>query len=304
MRFMSGGAGGVRGRLGLALVLGALAASCGPSYVEVRPSEPLAGAAGGVHADVTRLWLSEDVRSRGLAEDADLVVELRVRNDDARERKISPGALSCWMELDARRPGETRSLLPGGGGAGEFPGEPPDEGSLLAAVTIPAGQSRLVWAIFHGYRFEGSDRPRRITLKIPLDDGALALDLADPARGALRWEAPPARGAVTIGVRNLSLFGGALHATVPSTEIVYASRRGPLLWDLGPRLCRARAIAGAFALVDVVVRRDGFSSRRTSRLPSSAGARPRTRGSWACSWAARRRSSSRSSRPPPRTRPT
>jgi hypothetical protein len=216
-----------------ALALGLCSAGCGPTYLAVRPSEPLAADAGRVHADLTRLWLTDDARTRGLAEDVDLVIELRVRNDDARPRTISPGSFSCWMVLDPRRPDQTLSLLAGGGGEGAFRGEPPGEGSLLVPVTIPAGQSRDVWVIFHGYRFEGSDRPRRVTLTVPLDDGALTLDLADPARGALRWEAPALRKGVVVGIRNVSLLGGGLHATVPGWEFAIAWRRGPLMWDVG-----------------------------------------------------------------------
>jgi hypothetical protein len=216
------------------IVLGlALAVGCGPSYIQVKPTEPLWADARRVHVDVTRLWLTDEARDRGLAEEIDLVVELRVRNDDARERKVSPGSLSCWMVLDARRPGDTLSLLAGGGGEGAFPGAPPAEGSMLLPVSIPPSQSRDLWAIFHGYRFEGSDRPRRVTLTVPLDDGALTVELADPAHGALRWEAPAAREGAVIGIRNLSLFGGGLHATVPAWELSFAWRRGPVMWDVG-----------------------------------------------------------------------
>jgi hypothetical protein len=215
------------------LCLFVLAAGCGPSYLAVRPSEPLATEGHGLHVDVTRLWVTEDVRDYGLSEDVDLIVELRVHNGDARPRQISPGSLSCWMVLDPQRPDLTRSLLAGGGGEGAFPGQPPGEGSMLLPVTIAPGQSRDVWAIFHGYRFDGSDRPRRVTLKIPLDDGALALDLADPARGTLHWEAPPVTSGVVIGVRNVSLLGGGLRATAPGMEVAYLWRRGPVLWDLG-----------------------------------------------------------------------
>src|SRR5450432_3759960 len=213
----------------LTLGLGA----CGAAFLPVRPSEPLAAEARGVHVDVTRVWLSEEVQQRGLAEDIDLVVEVRVRNDGARERKISPGSFSCWMELDARRPGETRALLPGGGGEGAFPGAPPDEGSLLAGVTIPPGQSRDVWALFHGYRFDGSERPRKVTLRIPLDDGSIVLALADPAHGALRWEAPAVRSAISIGIKDITLLRGGLRASLPGTEIVFTARRGAVLWDVG-----------------------------------------------------------------------
>ena len=210
-----------------------LVASCGPSYLVVRPSEPVAAETHRVHVDVTRLWLTEDVRDSGFDDGVALVVELRVRNDDMRPRQVSPGSLSCWMVLDPQRPSETRSLLAGGGGEGAFKGEPPGEGSLLLPVVIPPGQSRDVWAIFYGYRFDGSDRPRRVTLTVPLDDGELTVDLADPARGAQRWDTPPVRAALSVGVRDLSFFGGGLRGTVPGTEISFAMRRGPLLWDVG-----------------------------------------------------------------------
>jgi hypothetical protein len=210
-----------------------LAAGCGPTYIEVRPSEPLAAVTGRVRADVLRLWLTDEVVDRGLGDDIDLVVELRVRNDDARERKISPGSFSCLLELDPRLPAQTLSLLAGGGAEGPFRGEPPGEGSLLLPVTIPPGQSRDLWVIFHGYRFEGSDRPRRVTLKAPLDDGMLVVDLADPARGALRWQAPAQRTAISVGIHNVSLFAGGLNVTAPGWEATFNWRRGPVMWDVG-----------------------------------------------------------------------
>ncbi|HVU50650.1 MAG TPA: hypothetical protein VHL80_08170 [Polyangia bacterium] len=209
------------------------AAGCGPTYLAVRPSEPLAAGTSRVRVDLTRLWLTEDVRDSGLDDDVDLVVELRVRNDDARPRQVSPGSFSCWMVLDAHRPGETRSLLPGGGGEGAFPGVPPGDGSMLLPVVVPPGQSRDLWAIFHGYRFDGSDRPRRVTLKIPLDDGELALDLADPGRGALRWEAPPAQSGIAAGLHGASMIGGGLRGTMPGVDIAFVWRRGPVMWNVG-----------------------------------------------------------------------
>ena len=150
---MNGAVHPVSARSALILSLFGLCEACGPSYLEVKPSEPLTADARHVHAAVTRMWLTDEVRSNGLADDVDLIVDVRVRNDDARERKISPGAFSCVMVLDPRRPGETRSLLAGGGGEGAFKGEPPGEGSLLLPVVIPPGQSRDVWAIFYGYRW-------------------------------------------------------------------------------------------------------------------------------------------------------
>ena len=263
----------------LALALAVGAAACGSSFVAVRPTEPLAADAGRVHADVTRLWITDEVRGRGMADDVDLVVELRVRNGDARPRRISLGSFSCLMVLDARRPEETRSLLAGGGGEGVFAGVPPDEGSLLLPVTIPPGEVRDVWAIFHGYRFEGSDRPRRVTLGIPLDDGALSLDLADPARGALRWEAPAQRSGVAIGLRNLSLLVGPLRATVPGTEVSFAWRRGPVLWDVGLVSSVLVQTQGPLRSVTSTLTGTGLSAHLTGPLLSwGARAEPRQLG--------------------------
>src|SRR5262245_30346804 len=97
-----------RGRaLVLALVVGT-GASCAPSFVPVRLSEPVTAAAPGVRAQVTRVYVTDDIRARGVDDGSRLVVELRVRNEGAAPRKLSPGSFSCLMELDARRPGETR----------------------------------------------------------------------------------------------------------------------------------------------------------------------------------------------------
>lgn len=72
-----------------------------------------------------------------------------------------------------------------------------------------------------------------MTLKVPLDDGELTVDLADPARGAQRWDTPPVRAAIGVGVRDLSFLGGGLRGSVPGTDISFVWRRGPLLWDVG-----------------------------------------------------------------------
>src|SRR5262245_12849938 len=129
-----------------ALALALIASTgCGPSFVAVRPTEPVTADASGVRATVTRVFVTDDVRARGVDDGSRLVVELRVRNEGGAPRKLSPASFSCLMELDARRPGETRALLPAGGGEGPFPGEVPDEGSVLAGVTVPPGGERDVW---------------------------------------------------------------------------------------------------------------------------------------------------------------
>jgi hypothetical protein len=216
-----------------AFALAALALACSPTYVVVQPNEPLSATLGPLRADVTRLWLTHDVRTVGLDQDTDLVVELKVTNDGPAAHQISPGSFSCLMELDPRHPEETRALDAGGGGAGRFRGSEPDEGSLTAPLSIAPGETLEVWAIFHGYRFADSDRPRRVTLRAPFDAGVLTLDLADPARGALRWQTPVATSAYVTGVKTLSLFGPALRATGASVELGRIGRRGPFIWDVG-----------------------------------------------------------------------
>jgi hypothetical protein len=219
----------------LALLVAVLAgAACGPDYLTVRPTEPLVASAKGVTAEVTKLWLTEDVRDNGLDEGSRLVVGLRLRNDGPVARRVSPGSFSCAMHLDPSRPGEARALLPGGGGEGEFPGELPDEGTLLTTVVVPPGQSREVWAIFEGYGFDGSEVPRRVTLTVPVEGmPPLVLTLADPARGALRWQAPPATKATVIGLKNVTLLAPGMGGPAPTTEITLLRRKGPILWDVG-----------------------------------------------------------------------
>ena len=223
----------LRARIGRGVLVAALCSGCGASFIPVRPSEPVTATSGTLAAEVTRLWLTDDVRDVGLDDEIDLVVELMVRNDGSEAHTLAPGSFECLMEIDARRPSETRALQPGGGGEGAFPGAEPDEGSLLAPVTIPAGRAQTVWALFHGYRFAGSERARRITLRAPFDAGVLALDLADPARGDLRWQTPPENRGIIVGLKDLSLVGGAMHATAPSSEVAVIGRRGGVLWDLG-----------------------------------------------------------------------
>jgi hypothetical protein len=218
----------------LALLAAVLVQACAPDYLAIRPTEALTASGGGVSAEVTKLWLTDDVRDDGLDDGSRLVVGLRVRNDGSVARRVSPGSFSCVMHLDPGRPGEARALLAGGGGEGEFPGDLPDEGTLLGTVTIPPGQSREVWAIFEGYRFDGSEVPRRVTMTVAVEGMApLVVTLADPARGALRWQTPPATKATVIGLKNVSLLAPGMGGAAPTTEIAVLRRSGPVLWDVG-----------------------------------------------------------------------
>lgn len=210
-----------------------MVSGCGQAYLVTRPTEAVTAVGRGVSASVTRVFVTEGIRADGLDDDARLVVELRVRNEGAAPRRLSPGSFSVLMELDARRPDQTRSLLPAGGGEGPF-SRVPDEGSVLAGLTIPPGDERTLWAIFEGYRFDRSDLPRKVTMTIPLEGGgALDLVLADPARGGLRWETRPASGALVVGLRSGSLIGGGVGGMTTSTELTWNWRVGRLRLDAG-----------------------------------------------------------------------
>jgi hypothetical protein len=209
-------------------------AGCGAAtYREVRPSEPVGAAAGGLRVDVQRVFLTDDTIENGVADGMGLVVELTLTNGAARPYSLKPTALWCLMQVDPRKPTETRLLPPSVNGDGAFPGAPP-EGADLSQIDVAPGQTRSFWVLFRGYQFAGSEIPRRITLTMPDTEGrALELALADPARGDLRWEVPPTRSAWFLGVRSGSLYGGYAQATSISTQISRLSRAGRFLWDVG-----------------------------------------------------------------------
>lgn len=210
-----------------------LVTGCGQSYLATRPTEPVTTAGAGVGAALERVFVTDGLRADGLDDEARLVVELRVKNEGPVARRISPGSFTCAMELDARRPEQTRALLAAGGGEGPFPGSLPDEGSVLAGVALQPGESKTMWAVFEGYRFEGSGVARKVTVTIPVEGRApLELVIADPARGGLRWESRPPRGAFVIGIRSGSLYGG-LGGMTTSNELTWMWKAGPLRLDAG-----------------------------------------------------------------------
>ncbi len=215
------------------LAMTLVVAGCSPTYREVRPSEPIGATAGGLRVDVKRVFLTDDTIENGVADGMGLVVELALTNGAAGPYSLKPTALWCLMQIDPRKPTETRLLPPSVNGDGAFPGAPP-EGADLNQIDVAPGQTRSFWVLFRGYQFAGSEIPRRITLTMPDADGrALELVLADPARGDLRWEVPPTRSAWFLGVRSGSLYGGYAQATSISTEISRLSRAGRFLWDVG-----------------------------------------------------------------------
>ena len=124
-------------------------------------------------------------------------------------------------------------MPPSATGDGTFPGSPP-EGADLNQIDVAPGQRRSFWVLFRGYQFVGSDQPRRITLRMPDAEGrALELVLADPARGALRWEVPLTRSAWYLGIQDSSLYGSYVQASAISTRISRLASTGRLLWDVG-----------------------------------------------------------------------
>jgi hypothetical protein len=186
-----------------------------------------------VRADVGRVFLTDDTVDNGLGDGAGLVVELTLTNGASTPYTLPPSAVWCLMQVDTRRPDETRLLPPSVNGDGPFPGAVP-EGGDLAPVQVPPGGQRSFWVLFRGYRYAASDVPRRIALTLP--DGAghsLEVVLADPARGELRWEVAPARSGWTYGVQEGPLYGGYVQATSVSQRIARLTATSRFLWDVG-----------------------------------------------------------------------
>lgn len=224
-------AGSVSARLVACLVLGA--AACSTTYREVRLSEPAIAAAERLRVEVQRAFLNEEVLDDGVGEDTALVVELTLSNAGPEAYSTKASAIWCLLEVDAAHPGETLLLPPSVDGVGPFPGQPP-EFLLLEPIEVPAGQTRSFWVLFRGYRFPGSEIPRRVTLSMPGADGhPITLVLADPARGLLRWNVAPKPSAWMIGFQNDAFAGSYLRGSTTSMRISRIASAGPLLWDLG-----------------------------------------------------------------------
>ncbi len=218
----------------LAAALALAGAACGAAtYREVRPTEPLATAGGQLDVRVQRVLLTDDTIESGVRDGMGLVVQLALTNQGTLPYSLPPTGLWCLMQVDSRRPAETRLLPPSVNGDGAFPGAPP-EGADLKLIDVAPGQTRSFWVLFRGYQFDGSDVPRRITLTMPDAEGrALEVVLADPARGDLRWSVPPTRSTWTFGVQGGSLYGSYVQAMAFSERISRLATAGRFLWDAG-----------------------------------------------------------------------
>jgi hypothetical protein len=220
-------------RLVFAFALATL--GCGPTLLAGRLTEP-GSIAPMTDATLTvaagRIFVDERTAKFGMDEDSVLAVELGVTNGDREPYSLSAASISCWLELAPDRPAETRSLTPAGGGEGPFPqGEALDD-LKLGSVSIPAGQTRSYWVVFRGYRYPGSDVPRKVTISLPDARGRrVELVIADPARGQLRWEVAPLAGTMIYGIQNIALMGPALDGMGMTALIGNVSRAGPILWD-------------------------------------------------------------------------
>ena len=164
-------------------------------------------------------------RGVGMGEDSVIAVELGITNAGREPDKVSAGSMWCWLELaadpgrdavaDAR--GRRRRRLPQGVDLDDL---------KLGSVRIPAGATRSLWVVFRGYRFAGSDAPRKVTVSLPDARGRrVQLVIADPARGELRWEMAPARTGTTYGMQNTAVIGAGVHQKRDGGEAV-AGRRG------------------------------------------------------------------------------
>ncbi len=218
--------------LALALAL-APAVSCSVAFTEVHLSEPaVVQAPDALRVQARRIFLTEDVLAGGVREDTALAVELDVTNAGAAVHDVSVASLSCLMELDPAARGQTLSLPLGAGGDGTFPGEGAGDSLLVRGIPIPPGKTQTLWALFRGYRFAGSDVPRRVVVTIPGADGRpMRLGLADPGRGQSRWLVPAQRSSIMLGIENTSLLGGRTKAMGVATEITLFRPLGRLLLD-------------------------------------------------------------------------
>jgi hypothetical protein len=222
----------VRFLLGIALVAG-----CGTSYRAARLTQsvsmsPMADAILSVEAG--GVYVSDDLINAGMNEESVLAVELGITNAGPQPYALNAAAISCWMELSPEQPGETRSLTPAAGGEGPFPTDLASQDYTLGSTTIPAGQTRKAWVMFRGYRYPGSDVPRKITVSFPDPRGRrVQVVIADPARGQLRWEVTPNPGTLVYGVHNTSLFGPELDGIGAGAQFGGIKRWGPILLSLG-----------------------------------------------------------------------
>jgi hypothetical protein len=218
-----------------ALTLALATLGCGPTLLAGRLTEP-GSIAPMTDATLTvaagRVFVDQGTIDFGMGEDSVLAVELGITNSDRAPLSLNAASISCWLELAPDLPAQTRSLTPAGGGEGPFPEGSDLDDLKLGSVSILPGQTRSYWVVFRGYRYPGSDVPRKVTISLPDARGRrVQLVIADPARGQLRWEVKPFASTMIYGIQNTALLGPTLDGVGTEVLIGGVSRAGPILWD-------------------------------------------------------------------------
>jgi hypothetical protein len=218
----------------LAPLLTLMGAACSTALLPATPSEPLRATGGGIDIAVDRLLVGDDILASGVDDEAAVGVELTVTNRGAVPYRLNLARTSLWLELDPNHPQDTRSWAPIGAGAGTVPDDNPTVVADMPTLVVDPGHAVQAWVMFFGYRFDGSEVPRRVTVNVPGPDGEnLRITVADPARGALRWRLPAQRSQWMVGFHNSSFIGGAFQGLAPATALARVARAGPFLWDIG-----------------------------------------------------------------------
>ena len=221
----------------LALVSVFVALGCGPSFRAVHLSQPVSMSPmsdATISVEAGRVFVTDNIIDSGMGEDTAIGVEIGVTNGGREPYVLSAATLACLMELSADRPGETLALTPAGGGDGPLPDHLGLEDLKLGSTTISPGESRHYWVVFRGYRYDGSDIPRKVTVSLPDARGRrVQLVIADPARGTLRWEMKPPASGLVYGFQNTALFAPGLTATGMAGSLGFVGRAGPIWWDAG-----------------------------------------------------------------------
>src|SRR5262245_37542698 len=219
------------------LALATAGLGCAPSWSPARLTQPVSMspmADATLSVEAGNIYVTDDVINAGMDEDTALAVELGITNVGAQPYALNAAAISCWMELSPEQPGETRSLTPAAGGDGPFPAGLGSQDYTIGSITVPAGQTRKAWIMFRGYRYDGSDVPRRITISLPDARGRrVQVVIADPARGQLRWEVKPPSVAFAYGAQNANLYAQGFTAMATAAQLSVVSRAGPFLYDVG-----------------------------------------------------------------------
>jgi hypothetical protein len=222
----------LKGRLSPVACAAALVA-LGCSH-EVRFAQPVAMSPmtdATLRVELDRLLVPPSLPLGGFSEYTPVDVVLAVTNASREPYLLNAASISCWLELSPDQPGETRGLTPVGGGEGSRPG-----GNTLGSTTIWPGETRRFWVRFGGYRYPGSDVPRKITIFLPDARGRrVQLVIADPARGQ-RWMVDPMAFGVTYGIQQTTLSSSELNAQAIGAQLGFMGRLGPVLWDLGVNL--------------------------------------------------------------------